>query len=52
MSDKATYYQEIRGIMLNRAKENYKNNRERLIEQERKNIGYYLKKKRAYRERM
>ena len=36
MSDKTTYYQEIRGIMLNRTKENYKNNRERLIEQERK----------------
>ena len=36
MSDKTTYYQEIRGIMLNRAKENYKNNRERLREQERK----------------
>ena len=36
MSNKTTYYQEIRGIMLNRAKENYKNNRERLREQERK----------------
>ena len=36
MRDKTTYYQEIRGIILNRAKEYYKNNRERLREQERK----------------
>ena len=39
MSDKTTYYQEIRGIILNRAKEYYKNNRERLREQERKKHG-------------
>ena len=35
MSDKTTYYQKIREIILNRAKEYYKNNKERLREQAR-----------------
>ena len=41
MSDKTTYYKKNRGIILNRAKEYYENNKEILREQEN-----YLKRKR------
>ena len=40
-----TYYQKNRDVMINRAKDYYKNDKERLKEQERINTKTYLKKK-------
>ena len=45
MSDKTTYYQRNRKIILNRAKEDYKNNKEILREKAKINTENYLKKK-------
>ena len=40
-----TYYQKNRDVIINRAKDYYKNEKERLKEQERINTKTYLKKK-------
>ena len=40
-----TYYQKNRDVIINRAKDYYKNDKERLKEQERINTKTYLKKK-------
>ena len=49
--DNATYYQRNRDVALNKAKEYYKNNNERLKEQAR-NTETYLKKIRIKRKNM
>ena len=49
--DNTTYYQRNREIMLNRAKDYYENDKERLREQE-INIETYLKKIKRKRENM
>ena len=49
--DNTTYYQRNREIMLNRAKDYYENDKERLREQAR-NIEIYLKKIKRKRENM
>ena len=49
--DNTTYYQRNREIMLNRAKDYYENDKERLKEQE-INIETYLKKIKRKRENM
>ena len=47
-----TYYQRNREIILNRAKDYYENDKERLREQARINIETYLKKIKTKRENM
>ena len=47
-----TYYQKNRNVVLNRAKDYYENNKDRLREQAKKNIGTYLKKIRIKKENM
>ena len=50
--DNTTYYQRNRKIMLNRAKDYYENDKERLKEQARNNIETYLKRIKRKRENM
>ena len=50
--DNTTYYQRNRKIMLNRAKDYYENDKERLKEQVRNNIETYLKRIKRKRENM
>ena len=50
--DNKTYYQRNRKIMLNRAKDYYENDKERLKEQVRNNIETYLKRIKRKRENM
>ena len=47
-----TYYQKNRYVIINRAKDYYKNDKERLKEQERINTKTYLKKKKTKKENM
>ena len=47
-----TYYQKKRDVILNRAKEYYENDKERLREQAKINTETYLKKKKIKRENM
>ena len=47
-----TYYQRNRDVILNRAKEYYENDKERLREQAKINTETYLKKKKIKRENM
>ena len=50
--DNATYYQRNREIMLNRAKDYYENDKERLREHASNNIETYLKKIKIKKENM
>ena len=50
--DNTTYYQRNRKIMLNRSKDYYENDKERLKEQARNNIETYLKRIKRKRENM
>ena len=50
--DNTTYYQRNREIMLNRAKDYYENDKERLREHARNNIETYLKKIKIKKENM
>ena len=47
-----TYYQRNRDIVLNKAKNYYKNNKERLRSKQKINIGAYLEKIRIKKENM
>ena len=52
MNDKTTYYRKNRGIILNRAKEYYEKNKERLTEQPRNKYRELAEKKKIQRENM
>ena len=54
MSESAylTYYQRNRDMILNRAKDYYENDKDRLREQAREDIETYLKKKKLKKENM
>ena len=47
-----TYYERNRDVILNRAKDYYKNNKELLREKAKINVEIYLKKKKIKRENM